>query len=55
MTGGKGGNMNAGRLSIDAVRDIRASNEKNSVLADKHNVTTQSIVNIKMRRTWKNI
>jgi hypothetical protein len=43
------------KLSVDAVRAIRAASETNSELAAKYGVAPSSISHIKTRKTWSHI
>ena len=43
------------KLTEDAVRSIRAVDERPSVLAKRYGVTAGAICNIRSRRTWKHV
>ena len=51
----RGAGNSRAKLNEEQVREIRASTEATTVLADRYNVSTQLISTIKLRQTWVHI
>jgi HNH endonuclease len=50
-----GARNRSSKLTVDMVREIKASQESQVVLAERYRVTDGAINHIKMGRTWKHV